>query len=59
MSISVGDRVRKREGFPFPGIVVAVFKTTAGLDRAVVECDVPEVKGILHIYRMNQLEKED
>jgi hypothetical protein len=53
----VGDKVRKVSGYKFPGIVVAVFRNLKGEDRYVVECTVPEVTGMLHIYNRNQLEK--
>lgn len=53
----VGDHVEKVSGYKFPGTVVAVFRNLKGEDRYVVECTVPEVAGILHIYNRNQLEK--
>lgn len=52
----VGDEVQKVKGYSWPGIVVAVFKTTTGQTRYVVECTVPEVKGALHIYNGEQLQ---
>jgi hypothetical protein len=52
----VGDRVRKRAGYRWPGVVVGVFETAAGKLRIVVECTVPEVAGALHIYAPEQLE---
>lgn len=55
----IGDRVRKVRGYPFPGVVVAVFTTTAGLLRVVVECTVPEVAGCLHIYSPDQLAHQE
>jgi hypothetical protein len=54
--VRVGDRVRKRKGYEWPGIVVSVFDTLAGQKRYVVECTVPEVAGALHIYNADQLE---
>lgn len=54
--IKVGDKVRKREGYRWPGVVVAHFQNLAGSERFVVECTVPEVAGALHIYNRNQLE---
>lgn len=53
----VGDSVRKPCGYPWPGVVVAAFRTTAGEPRIVVECTVPEVAGALHIYAPAQLER--
>lgn len=55
----VGDRVRKRIGYKWPGVVVAAFETLAGERRYVVECTVPEVAGALHIYSREQLESAD
>ena len=52
---AVGDRVEKADGYLFPGVVVAAFKNTSGQWRYVVECTVPETKGMLHIYNAKQL----
>lgn len=55
--IKIGDPVRKIGGsFQHTGTVVSVFKTTAGEDRIVLEFDTP-VNGMLHIYRVDQVEK--
>lgn len=56
MMWSVGDCVKKRSGYQWPGVVVAVFDTLAGERRVVVECIIPEVAGALHIYNPSQLE---
>lgn len=55
MNFKVGDVVEKVSGYKWPGVVVAVFDTLAGEHRVVVECTVPEVKGALHIYNLNQI----
>lgn len=55
---SLGDKVKKSKGYAWPGVVVAVFFTTAGHCRIVVECTVPGVAGALHIYNPEQLEKQ-
>ena len=52
-----GDHVVKVSGYRYPGIVVAAFQNLAGQWRYVVECTVPEVAGMLHIYNGGQLEK--
>lgn len=52
----IHNRVRKKKGYAFPGTVVAKFATLKGLTRYVVECEVPEVSGILHIYSGKDLE---
>jgi len=53
----IGDRVEKSRGYKWPGRVVSVFRTLSGADRVVVECDVPEVEGALHIYVPEQLKR--
>lgn len=57
--MTVGDQVRKRSGYAWPGIIVADFLTIEGKRRLVVECTVPEVKGALHIYSPEQIEPAD
>lgn len=58
-SFKPGDRVQKHSGFRFPGRVVAVFQTTMGAERVVVEAIHPEFAGMLHIYRPDQLTLAD
>lgn len=55
--IKIGDRVEKIDGYKWPGVVVAVFKTTSGERRLVVECTAQAVAGALHIYSPGQLVK--
>jgi hypothetical protein len=50
------DKVIKPEGYPFPGVVVAVFTNLSGDERYVVEHDC---KGLLHIFNDMQLKKND
>jgi hypothetical protein len=57
--MKVGDRVEKRTGYKWPGQIVAVFTTKAGLIRCVVECTHPVVAGALHIYAPEQLARVD
>lgn len=54
--VKLGDTVRKKRGYPWPGVIVADFFNLAGERRIVVECTVPEVAGALHIYNPEQLE---
>ncbi len=55
----VGRRVRKVGGsFQHTGTVVADFRTTAGERRLVLEFD-PPVSGMLHVYRVDQVEVID
>lgn len=54
-----GTAVRKVKGYPWPGVVVAVFRTLAGQERYVVECTAEAVAGALHIYNPDQLEVAD
>ena len=49
-SFKVGDLVRKRAGYEYPGIIVSVFTTRAGAVRYVVEADHPGFAGMLHIF---------
>lgn len=57
LGFRVGDRVRKVKGYEWPGVVVSCFETLDGKPRYVVECTVPEVRGALHIYNGEQLER--
>lgn len=57
--MNIGDQVEKVKGYRWPGVVVAIFETTAGKLRYVVECTVPEVAGALHIYSPEQIEVVD
>jgi hypothetical protein len=51
----VGDKVVKPNGYPFPGEVVASFRTRQGNERYVVESLFSP--GMLHIFSATQLEK--
>lgn len=53
--MQIGDKVEKRKGYRWPGVVVAIFTNLKGETRIVVECTVPEVAGALHIYNPEQL----
>ena len=55
----VGDRVRKKKGYGFPGVVVAVFMTTRGDVRLVVECTSLGVEGMLHIFNPDQMQLDN
>lgn len=57
--MKLGDTVRKKRGYPWPGVIVADFRNLSGERRIVVECTVPEVAGALHIYNSEQLEVTD
>lgn len=59
--LKVGDRVAKVDGKSrFPGEVRAMFKTSKGETRAIVEADAsPDYEGLLHIYRPEQLERRE
>ena len=54
--MNIGTKVRKIKGYAYPGVVVSVFQNLKGETRYVVECTVPEVSGMLHIYNREQLE---
>lgn len=51
----VGQVVHKTRGYSYPGVVVAKFRNLRGEIRYVVECTVPAVAGMLHIYSGGQL----
>lgn len=51
----IGDVVEKASGYRFPGVVVARFLMTSGVERLVVECTAPGVAGLPHIYAPDQL----
>jgi hypothetical protein len=55
-AFKVGDRVRKRVGYEYPGYIASVFTTRAGAVRYVVEADHPAFSGMLHIFNGEQLE---
>jgi hypothetical protein len=55
-NLKIGDRVRKRSGYEYPGFVVSVFVNRAGAVRYVVEADHPAFSGMLHIFNEEQLE---
>ena len=48
-----GEYVNKTSGYQFPGVVVAVFQTSAGKTRYVVENMM--FPGMLHIFSGEQL----
>lgn len=55
--MKIGDRVKKIKGYKFVGTVVAVFVTTEGQHRLVVQQDEAENGGgLLHIFNPDQLE---
>jgi hypothetical protein len=55
LKMKVGDKVIKVGGsFQHTGTLVAVFQTTAGTERVVIEFDNP-VSGMLHVYRPDQV----
>jgi len=53
--LPIGTPVRKVKGYGFPGVVVAVFATTAGNIRFVVEATGDDYAGMLHIFNGDQL----
>ena len=55
----VGDKVRKRFGYRFPGEVRMVGTNKAGEVRYVVEALHEDFVGMLHIYSENQLELDN
>jgi len=56
--MKIGDRVKKINGYKYPGIIVAKFKKLDSKERFVVECTESACAGMLHIFREGQLKKE-
>lgn len=54
--MNLGQHVKKVSGYKYPGVIVAVFFTTSGDVRYVVEATGEEYKGMLHIFSGVQLE---
>jgi hypothetical protein len=52
----MGDKVRKRNGYQYPGFIVSIFTNRAEAVRYVVEADHPAFSGMLHIFNEEQLE---
>jgi hypothetical protein len=52
------QRVRKKIGYKYPGIIVSIFRTTKGHVRFVVEADHFDFEGMLHIYSGAQIEPD-
>ena len=46
--LTVGTKVTKPSGYPYPGTVVAAFQTLSGCPRYVVESE--RAPGMLHIF---------
>ncbi len=55
MEFAPGERVHKKSGYKFPGVVVSRFKKTNGSTRYVVECTAPDCEGVLHIFNPDQI----
>jgi hypothetical protein len=56
-SYDLGDKVNKRDGYKYPGVIVSVFTTLDGKVRYVVEADHPDFRGMLHIFGDNDIEE--
>jgi hypothetical protein len=54
--MDVGDKVEKKIGYRWPGVIVASFFTTRGQERVVVKCTAPGVEGALHVYSPDALQ---
>jgi hypothetical protein len=54
--LGIGTPVVKVTGYPFPGEVRAVFLTTKGELRYVIEASGEAYAGLLHIFNPEQIE---
>lgn len=54
-----GDKVEKRRGYRYPGVVLVRFQSLDGCPRYVVEADCEEFRGMLHIFSPEQLIRRD
>jgi hypothetical protein len=57
--MNIGDSIKKKKGYAFNGVVVAIFKNTKGQTRVVAEhlgSQTEDSGGMLHIFSENQLE---
>jgi hypothetical protein len=53
----VGDKVHTTDGYKWPGVVIAAFRTLKGKAHYVVECTAEPVEGFLWVFDGSQLEK--
>ena len=51
------DKVQKRKGYRWPGIIVCCFHTLKGKARYNVECVAPGAEGALHIFSNADLKR--
>jgi len=60
--LEIKDKVSKKKGYAFDGVIVAIFKNTKGQTRVVAEhlgSQTDESGGMLHIFNESQLQKND
>jgi heat shock protein HspQ len=53
----IGQKVQKKKGYQFPGVIVAIFNTTTNKNRYVVEADSEDFKGMCHIFAEQDLKE--
>lgn len=56
--MKIGDKVKKKKGYAFDGVIVAVFQNTKRQTRIVAEhlgSQTEESGGMLHIFNESQL----
>lgn len=57
--MEIGNKIKKRTGYAFEGVIVSVFKNSVGAVRIVAEhtaSKTPKNGGMLHIFSENQLQ---
>jgi len=57
LEFKIGDKVQKRKGYRFPGVIIGHFQKLDGSIRYAVECVAHEAEGIIHIYSTKDLEE--
>lgn len=54
--MKIGDKIKKKNGYAFDGVIVSIFENLAGETRIVAELTTANGLGMLHIFSPSQLE---
>lgn len=55
-ALKIGQRVKKKSGYAFPGIIIGVAEKTTGKILYLVECTADGAQGMCHIFSFDNLE---